>query len=39
LTGQGWCAGALQSPDLPPRFSNTRTSVITMPRSAALHMS
>ncbi len=32
-------AGATQSPDFPPRFSSTRTSPITMPRSAALHMS
>ena len=31
--------GARQSPDLPPRFSSRRTSSITMPRSAALHMS
>ena len=31
--------GASQSPDLPPRFSSTRTSPITMPRSTALHMS
>ena len=30
---------ANQSPDLPPRFSSTRTSPITMPRSTALHMS
>ncbi len=32
-------ASACQSPDLPPRFSSTRTSPITMPRSTALHMS
>ena len=30
---------ATQSPDLPPCFSSTRISPITMPRSAALHMS
>ncbi|PFH09011.1 hypothetical protein BCF11_1398 [Collimonas sp. PA-H2] len=30
---------AIQSPDLPPCFSITRTSVITIPRSTALHMS
>lgn len=29
----------LQSPDLPPCFSLTRTSLITIPRSTALHMS
>lgn len=31
--------GATQAPDLPPRFSSTRTPSITMPRSAALSMS
>jgi O-antigen ligase len=30
---------ATQSPDLPPCFSSTRTPSMTMPRSAALHMS
>ena len=35
----GFKRGALQSPDLPPCFSSTRTESITMPRSAALHMS
>ena len=30
---------AVQSPDLPPCFSSTRTLVITIRRSAALHMS
>ena len=30
---------ALEDPDLPPCFSSTRMSPITMPRSAALHMS
>lgn len=30
---------AVQSPDFPPCFSSTRTFVMTMPRSAALHMS
>lgn len=29
----------IQSPDLPPCFSSTRMLPITMPRSAALHMS
>jgi len=28
-----------QSPDFPPRFSSRRTSVMTMPRSIALHIS
>ena len=32
-------AAATQCPDLPPCLSSRRTSVITMPRSAALHMS
>ena len=32
-------ASAAQSPDLPPRFSSTRTAPMTMPRSTALHMS
>ena len=31
--------GATKLPDLPPCFSNTRTPVMTMPRSTALHMS
>jgi NAD(P)H-dependent flavin oxidoreductase YrpB (nitropropane dioxygenase family) len=30
---------AAQSPDLPPRFSSSRTSDITIPRSTALSMS
>ena len=38
LTDQRLTA-AVQSPDFPPCFSSTRTFVMTMPRSAALHMS
>lgn len=32
-------SSVFQCPDLPPSFSITRTSLITMPRSIALHIS
>ena len=35
----GTCYSTFQCPDLPPSFSITLTSLITMPRSMALHMS
>ncbi|MEO0048083.1 MAG: hypothetical protein RLZZ410_1042 [Pseudomonadota bacterium] len=35
----GDCYATFQVPDLPPLFSSSLTSLITMPRSTALHMS
>jgi hypothetical protein len=40
--GRGWAhraQGFTKLPDFPPCFSRTRTSVMVMPRSTALHMS
>lgn len=36
---RGYSASATQSPDFPPCFSITLTSVMIIPRSTALHMS
>jgi len=39
VSGAGDYSSVFQCPDLLPSFSITRTSLITMPRSIALHIS
>ena len=39
MESEGQVSGRFQSPDLPPRFSTSRTDSMVIPRSTALHMS